>query len=56
MSDVCSNCHALTVESVLYTLEQLYEFTDGQHTRFGHGFALFRVEVECSSHYIADSV
>ena len=56
MSDVSSNCHALTVESVLYTLEHLYQFTDGKYTRFGHGFALFRVEVECSSHYVADSV
>ena len=46
MSDVRRNCHALSVEGVLNTLQQLYQLADGQDSRPGHWLPLLRMEVE----------
>ena len=56
VSDVRCNQHALTVERVLYTLEQFNHFADCQYTRLGHGLPLLRVQVDGCPHQVAEVV
>ena len=55
-NEICGHYQRPTMERILDALEELYEATDGQDSRFGHGLVEVKVETENSPHCVTDGV
>ena len=55
-NEILGHYQCLTMERVLDALEELYEATDGQDSRFSHGLVEVKVKTENSPHCVTDGV